>query len=92
MANTSSAKGNPASHRMGNSKRKEARASSWRRTEEAKKKGTHPTSLRRKQNEELAALKKSNFGFGQRAVRRILDGRRKDHGLSVDQLQMLVLR
>lgn len=44
MANTSSSKGNPASHRMSNKVLKERRASSWRRGEDRK-------ALRRKEQE-----------------------------------------
>lgn len=73
------------------SKAKETRARSWRHTEEAKANGTHHTVKSRENNEVLAKLKERNFGFGQRAVRRILEGTRKNHGLTNQQISQLEL-
>lgn len=42
-------------------------------------------------DQKLQALKQQNFGFGQREVRRILNGKNQNHGLSNAQIAMLKL-
>lgn len=71
MANTSSSKGNPASHRMGNVRLKSRRAESWARGEKRK-------DANRKKNEALHKEKVANGGLGKRELRRIASGVRKE--------------
>lgn len=52
MANSSSAKGNPASKRMSNPKNKEKRARNKSKNENLKAKGQHPKQLRAKAQED----------------------------------------
>ena len=59
MANTNSAKGNPASHRMSNGNGKNRRISNKNRNEQLKAKGQHPKQLRQKANEERAKINKA---------------------------------
>lgn len=70
MANTSSSKGNPASHRMGNLRLKSRRQESWNRAQKRK-------DANRAKNEALHAEKKANGGLGRRERRRIAAGIRK---------------
>ena len=74
MANTNSAKGNPASTRMSNPKYKAKRASNKIKNENAKARGLISTSEAK--NLALHYLKVENKGLGQREVRRILTGKR----------------
>lgn len=71
MANTSSAKGNPASHRMGNLRLKSRRAESWSRGERRKE-------ARRKFFEALHKERMENGGLGRRERRRLAAGIRKE--------------
>ena len=87
MANTNSAKGNPASTRMSNPKYKAKRARNLLKNENLKGVPSHKTGTQIV----LEAVKKDNFGFGQRAVRRILDGTNKSHNLTSDQVMQLSL-
>lgn len=89
MANTNSAKGNPASKRMSNPKNKAKRAANLIKNENAKKVGLINTNSAI--NLGLHNLKLDNFGLGQRAVRRILDGTNKYHGLTFEQVAQLSL-
>ena len=52
MANTSSAKGNPASHRMSNPNNKNRRIKNKVKNEQLRAKGIHPKQIRQKENEE----------------------------------------
>ena len=65
MANTSSAKGNPASKRMMNPNNKAKRARNKYKNENLKAKGQHPKQLRQKENETRHALNaKMIEGYG----------------------------
>ena len=69
MANTSSAKGNPASKRMTNPNYKAKRARNKSKNENLKAKGQHPKQLRQKENESrhaLNALMIKDYGFNNR--------------------------
>lgn len=69
MANTSSAKGNPASKRMSNPNNKAKRARNKSKNENLKAKGQHPKQLRQKENERrhsLNALMIAGYGFKNR--------------------------
>ena len=69
MANTSSAKGNPASKRMSNPNNKAKRARNKAKNEQLKAKGQHPKQLRQKENERrhaLNALMIEGYGFKNR--------------------------
>lgn len=70
MANTSSAKGNPASHRMTNVRLKARRSEAWLRGEQRKEKN-------RAANEALHKAKVANGGLGKRELRRLASGKRK---------------
>ena len=52
MANTSSAKGNPASHRMSNPNNKNRWIKNKVKNEQLRAKGIHPKQIRQKENEE----------------------------------------
>ena len=52
MANTSSAKGNPASHRMSNPNNKNRRIKNKVKNEQLRAKGIHPKQIWQKENEE----------------------------------------
>ena len=75
MANTSSAKGNPASKRMMNPKNKEKRARNKSKNENLKAKGKHPKQLRAKAQEERKNINKTL-------------GRRHGHKVSVHDAQL----
>ena len=69
MANTSSAKGNPASKRMMNPNNKAKRARNKYKNENLKAKGQHPKQLRQKENESrhaVNALMIKDYGFKNR--------------------------
>ena len=69
MANTSSAKGNPASKRMSNPKNKEKRLKNKLKNERLKEKGEHPKQLRQKENVDrivVNALMLGGYGFKNR--------------------------
>ena len=69
MANTSSAKGNPASKRMSNPNNKAKRARNKYKNENLKAKGQHPKQLRAKENESRNADNKvfvEIYGFKNR--------------------------
>ena len=69
MANTSSAKGNPASKRMSNPNNKAKRVRNKNKNEQLKAKGQHPKQLRQKENESrhaLNALMIAGYGFKNR--------------------------
>lgn len=63
MANTSSAKGNPASKRMSNPNNKAKRARNKTKNEQLKAKGQHPKQLRAKKQEDRAKI---NKGLGRK--------------------------
>ena len=69
MANTSSAKGNPASKRMMNPNNKAKRARNKYKNENLKAKGQHPKQLRKQENElrhSLNAKMIEGYGFKNR--------------------------
>ena len=69
MANTSSAKGNPASKRMSNPNNKAKRVRNKNKNEQLKAKGQHPKQLRQKENElrhSLNAKMIEDYGFKNR--------------------------
>ena len=69
MANTSSAKGNPASKRMMNPNNKAKRARNKSKNENLKAEGQHPKQLRQKENESRHALNEfmiKGYGFNNR--------------------------
>ena len=69
MANTSSAKGNPASKRMMNPNNKAKRARNKTKNENLRAKGQHPKQLRQKENEARHALNEimiKHYGFKNR--------------------------
>ena len=69
MANTSSAKGNPASKRMMNPNNKAKRARNKSKNENLKAKGQHPKQIRQKENESRNADNKvfvDIYGFKNR--------------------------
>ena len=69
MANTSSAKGNPASKRMSNPNNKAKRVRNKNKNESLKAKGQHPKQLRQKENESrhaLNAMMIKDYGFKNR--------------------------
>ena len=59
MANTNSAKGNPAAHRMSFGNGKNRRIANKSKNEQLKAKGKHPKQLRQKANEERAKINKA---------------------------------
>ena len=58
MANTNSAKGNPASHRMTYGNGKNRRIANKQKNDQLRAKGQHPKQLRQKANEERAKINK----------------------------------
>ena len=69
MANTSSAKGNPASKRMSNPKNKEKRLRNKLKNERLMEKGEHPKQIRDRKNRaaaELNAFMIEHYGFQNR--------------------------
>ena len=66
MANTPSAKGNPASKRMSNPKNKEKRLRNKLKNERLREKGEHPKQIRDRKNRaaaELNAFMIEHYGF-----------------------------
>ena len=59
MANTNSAKGNPASHRMTYGNGKNRRIANKQKNEQLRAKNQHPKQLRQKANEERARINKA---------------------------------
>ena len=59
MANTNSAKGNPASHRMTYGNGKNRRIANKQKNDQLRAKGQHPKQLRQKANEERAKINKA---------------------------------
>lgn len=69
MANVQSAKGNPASKRMSNPKRKEKRLKNKLKNERLRAAGQHPKQIRDRKNREAAALNAmliQGYGFTNR--------------------------
>ena len=95
MANTNSAKGNPASTRMSNPKYKAKRAANLiKNAPKVKRDGKigKGNLSNYQSNEHFHDLRKNiNFGLGQRAVRRVLDGTNKSHSLTFEQIAQLTL-
>ena len=80
MANTSSAKGNPASKRMTNPNNKAKRARNKYKNENLKAKGQHPKQLRQKENESRNALNaKMIEGYG-------FKNRKQVHAFAKDEI------
>lgn len=94
MANTNSAKGNPASHRMSNPNNRERRV---KNSAKNAGKNKHDGKIGKsnlsnyKKNEKLQMLKGKNYGLGQREVRRILSGKNTSTDLTADQIADLTL-
>ena len=61
MANTNSAKGNPASHRMTYGNGKNRRIANKQKNDQLRARGQHPKQLRQKADEERAKINKA-FG------------------------------
>lgn len=77
MANTSSAKGNPASKRMTNPNNKAKRARNKSKNENLKAKGQHPKQLRAKAQEDRHQANKLEMGLMGFKNRKLVHAHRK---------------